>query len=611
MLIGAHNPGNGRCRFVVWAPFCSSVEVKILSSEERVVPMVKNERGYWGAVVDDVFPGTFYFYRLDSERDRPDPASHFQPAGVHGPSQVVEHNSFEWDDREWKGVDISRMIIYELHTGVFTEEGTFEAVIPRLDELKDLGVNAVELMPVAQFPGDRNWGYDGACPFAVQNSYGGPSGLKVLVNECHKRGMAVILDVVYNHLGPEGNYLWDFGPYFTDKYNTPWGKAINFDGPDSDEVKNYFIKNALHWFGNYHIDALRLDAVHAICDMGAEPFLKALAASVDAFSKKIGRKFYLIAESDLNDSRIIRPPELGGFGIDAQWCDDFHHSLHTLLTGENSGYYSDFGKIEHMVKSLREGYTYSGQYSVYRKKSQGNPSKDRPARQFVVFSQNHDQTGNRMLGERLSTLVSFEALKLAAGVVILSPYMPLIFMGEEYGEYAPFLYFVSHTDEELVEAVRNGRREEFKAFSWKGEPPDPQSEETFLRTKLNWSKRQEGNHKIILDFYRNLIKLRKEVPALSSPDKDSLEAYGREDKKVIIVRRWEAEHKSHVLCIFNFNKETREIQYPVHEGEWEKILSSADVKWQGPGDSLPDCLSPGDKLILNAESFALYMRKEK
>src|SRR4030066_1209493 len=320
------------------------------------------------------------------------------------------------------------MIMYEIHVGTFTPEGTFDAVILRLDELSVLGINTIELMPVAQFPGERNWGYDGTYPFAVQNSYGGPEGLKILINECHKKGMAVILDVVYNHFGPEGNYLWDYGPYFTDRYKTPWGQAINYDDLYSNEVRNFFIENALHWFKNYHFDALRLDAIHGIFDFSAKAFLQELAEKVEEFSSSEGKKYYLIAESDLNDSRVIRPGNMGGYGIDAQWCDDFHHAVHTLLVHENKGYYVDFGETEHLVKSFREGFVYSGQYSEYRKRNHGNSSRDCPAEQFIVFTQNHDQVGNRMFGERLSNLVSFESLKLAAGAVLLSPYIPLLFM---------------------------------------------------------------------------------------------------------------------------------------------------------------------------------------
>jgi maltooligosyltrehalose trehalohydrolase len=603
--IGANYIGNGKYEFVVWAPLLKDIAIKLTSHTEQFIPMEQDTKGYWVAKVENVSAETLYLYRLENEKDRPDPASHFQPKGVHGPSQVIDHGSFKWEDGNWRGIPFIEMIMYELHVGTFTPEGTFDAVMKRLDDLKDLGINAIEIMPVAQFPGERNWGYDGVYPFAVQNSYGGPDGLKRLVNECHKKGMAIILDVVYNHLGPEGNYLWDFGPYFTDKYKTPWGMAVNFDDAYSNEVRNFFIENALHWFRNYHIDALRLDAIHGISDLSAKPFLQELAEKVEELSLKAGRKFYLIAESDLNDSRVIRPRELGGFSIDAQWCDDFHHSLHTLLTGENQGYYMDFGRIEHLVKSFGDGYVYSGQYSEYRKRNHGNSSKDRQAKQFVVFSQNHDQIGNRMFGARLTNLVSFESLKLAAGIFLLSPYIPLLFMGEEYGEDSPFLYFVSHSDQGLIEAVWKGRREEFKAFSWKGEPPDPDNINTFLKSKIILEKKENGNHKVLLDFYKYLIKLRKETPAFSNLNKDNLEVSGFEDDKILFLRRWK--DGSHVFCIFNFNKEERKIRTFLPEIKWSKILDSSDVIWKGPGSLLPDRINGGEEVTLRGCSFAVYI----
>ncbi len=612
MKIGANYIGKERCEFVVWAPFLKKVELKIIppvlgaNHDLSLHIMEKDDNGYWKKVIDDTPPGALYFYRLEGEKERPDPASYFQPQGVHGPSQVIDHNSFGWKDGGWTGIPISQMVIYETHVGTFTPEGKFISIIPRLDEIRDLGVNAIEIMPVAQFPGERNWGYDGVYPFAVQNSYSGPHGLKTLVNECHKNGIAVVLDVVYNHFGPEGNYILEFGPYFTDKYKTPWGKAINFDGPYRDEVRNFFIENALYWFKNYHIDALRLDAIHAIFDMSAKPFLEEISERVEEFSKKEGRKFYLIAESDLNDVRVIKPNELGGYGIDAQWCDDFHHSLHALLTGEDSGYYTDFGRVENLIKSLREGFVYSGQHSRYRKKRHGNSSKDRPAGQFVAFSQNHDQVGNRMLGERLSNLIPFEGLKLAAGVVLLSPYIPLIFMGEEYGEESPFLYFVSHSDPDLIEAVREGRKEEFKLFSWKGEPPDPQSVGTFLMSKLKWEKRMEGKHKVLLGFYKNLIGLRKSVSALSNLDKNNLDVSGLEEERVIFMRRWK--DSSHIFSIFNFSKSEVEVGISLPEWRWRKIIDSSEEMWSGPGTLLPEVLNSGDRIKMRGRSLAVYER---
>ncbi|MCL5257567.1 MAG: malto-oligosyltrehalose trehalohydrolase, partial [Chloroflexi bacterium] len=497
--LGATYLGDGEAGFLVWAPLADRVDLHLVSPTELVLPMEKGGGGYFRLRTKDVPPGSLYLYRLDGGKERPDPASRYQPQGVHGPSQAVESDC-PWDDECWSGLPIQDYIIYELHTGVFTPEGTFDAIIPRLDGLKDLGVTALELMPVAQFPGARNWGYDGVYPFAVQTSYGGPEGLKRLVNACHQRGLAVVIDVVYNHLGPEGNYLGDFGPYFTDRYRTPWGPAMNYDGSGSDEVRRFFIENALYWVTDFHFDAIRLDAVHGIFDQSAHPFLQELTESVHRRALKLNRQINVIAESSLNDTRLIRPGCLGGFGMDAQWNDDFHHSLHVLLTGERAGYYQDFGSVGQLAKAFRNGYVYEGQNSKYRGRRHGNSSRSCPAYRFVVCSQNHDQVGNRALSERLSSLVSFEALKLAACAVVLSPFVPLLFMGEEYGEPAPFLYFISHLDPQLVEAVRRGRRAEFAAFQWTGESPDPQAEETFQRAKLDYGLRGAGQHRILLNF---------------------------------------------------------------------------------------------------------------
>ncbi len=632
MEVGARYLGGGKCRFDVWAPFPRVLELVILEQdgkeeqqgsragaepdnrddskpEYRVVSSKKDDQGYWRFDVENVFPGTRYYYRLDGSKDRPDPASRYQPGGVNGPSQMIDHR-YPWRDGGWKGIPIEEMIIYELHTGTFTEEGTFEAVIPRLEALRELGITAVEIMPVGQFPGRRNWGYDVAYSFAVQNSYGGPQGLKRLVDACHASGLAVILDVVYNHLGPEGNYLADYGPYFTDRYRTPWGSAINFDGPCSDPVRDFFFENALAWFMDYHLDALRLDAVHAIFDMSAKPFLRELAERVDGFSKS-GRRRYLMAESDLNDIRLIDSWERNGFGIDAQWSDDLHHALHALLTGERKGYYEDFGSIEDLAKALSEGFVYSWRYSKYRKRHHGSRSRDFPANRFIVSSQNHDQVGNRPLGERLTSLVSFEALKLAAGAVILSPYVPLIFMGEEYAEEAPFLYFVSHSDPALAEATRAGRRSEFREAS--GEPFDPQDPQTFFLSRIFWQRREMDRHRVMLEYCRQLIRLRKTVPALRNLRKDCQEVSF--DGRLIFVRRWHASNET--LCIMNFGETAT--AFPVglagdswnsgeefckpgkderkaggQESAWKKIIDSSDSIWDGPGSSMPDLIAQSE-----------------
>lgn len=576
--LGAIYLKNQRCRFRVWAPKAQTVEVDVCGT--RRVPLEPAESGYFEVELDGVPPGTAYSYRLDGGERRPDPASRYQPDGVHGPSVVVDHR-FEWTDAAWAGIALPEHILYELHVGTFTPEGTFDAVIPHLDRLVDLGVTAVELMPVAQFPGSRNWGYDGVQPYAVQNSYGGPEGLKRLVDACHARGLAVVLDVVYNHLGPEGNYLSELGPYFTARYKTPWGLALNYDGPESDPVRRYFLENALSWIADYHVDGLRLDAVHAIADNSERPFLQELGTEIRSLAGRLARRVHVFPESDLNTLFYLRRPERGGCGFDAQWTDDFHHSLHTLLTGERSGYYRDFGTLDQMAKSMAGGFVYTGQFSPYRRRRHGVPAGEMSGERHVVCSQNHDQTGNRMNGERLTALTDFEGLKLGAGAVLLSPFLPLLFMGEEYGETSPFLYFVSHSDEDLIRAVREGRKEEFTAFGWTAEPPDPQSEETFEKSRLNHDLRDQGRHATLHAFYKELIRLRKTVPALARTIKEDVEATPVEADRVILVRRRSGE--GDVLLAFNFAEEEKPLVLP--EGDWTKLLDSSGERWGGPGEA--------------------------
>ncbi len=605
--LGATDLGKGRCQFVVWAPLAKSVELHLVGagSPRSYLSMDLRPRGYFDLLVDGVEPGALYLYRIDGERELPDPASRFQPQGVHGPSQVVDTH-FSWTDQSWFGVPLQQYVLYELHVGTFTAEGTFEAVIPHLDRLKDLGITAIELMPVAQFPGSRNWGYDGVYPFAVHESYGGPKGLKRLVDACHRRGMAAVLDVVYNHLGPEGNYLSQFGLYFTKRYRTPWGEAINFDGPHSDEVRRFFIENALYWLGEFHVDALRLDAVHAIVDHTAYPFLHELGDAVHRLALQLNRQIYAIPESSLNDVRLIQPKELGGFGLDAQWNDDFHHSLHTLLTGERSGYYADFGRLDDLAKCLTQGYVYTGQYSEFRRHRHGNASRQVPAHKFVICAQNHDQIGNRKLGERLSQLVSFEALKLAAASVILSPCVPMLFMGEEYGETAPFLYFISHSDPQLIEAVRRGRKEEFSSFDWQGELPDPQSEETFRRSKLRHELREQQQHRILFELHKELIRLRKTHPSLAHLCKEDLEVTAFEKQKLLCVRRWNG--FSEAFAAFHFGDAQASMAVALPAGRWQRLLDSSDHRWLGAGSSIPAELNSAGEvsLTLQPESFVLF-----
>jgi maltooligosyltrehalose trehalohydrolase len=602
--IGANYLGNNQCEFTVWAPTLNQVAVQIVSPDKRLLPMQKSDEGYWQTTATDIQPGNLYTYQLESKVNWPDPASKYQPQGVHGPSQVIDENAFTWHDKNWQGVPLAEMIIYELHVGTFTPSGTFEAIIPQLDQLKELGINAIEIMPVAQFPGERNWGYDGVYPYAVQNSYGGPEGFKKLINACHEQGISVILDVVFNHLGPEGNYLSQFAPYFTSKYGSIWGTPLNFDDAYSDGVRNYFIENALYWFRDYHIDSLRIDAIQAIFEVSARPFLQELSDETANLSQQLGKQLYLIAESDLNDVRVLRSKELGGFGLDAQWCDDFHHALHTLLTGENDRYYQDFGKCEHLEKAFKESFVYSGQYAPHRKRKHGNSAKEQPAHQFVVFAQTHDQIGNRILGDRLSQIVDFEALKLAAATVLISPYIPFLFMGEEYGESAPFFYFVSHSDENLIEAIRKDKQQEFKIFEGRGQFQDPQSPETFQKCKLNWQKQTEGKHKILWEWYQYLIQLRRTIPALKKLDKNNLEVSSIETEKILFLHRWTKE--SQIFCILNFNKQQVTFTATLPQGNWKRILDSADAKWMGAGSTLPENIASEQELTVKPQSFALY-----
>ncbi|HEY9629671.1 MAG TPA: malto-oligosyltrehalose trehalohydrolase [Coleofasciculaceae cyanobacterium] len=601
MRVGSWYHGKGRCTFTLWAPLLETASVHIVSPKERLIPLERQSQGYWQVTLEDVEPGTLYFYQINGETDRPDPASQAQPEGVHGPSAVVDHH-FEWTDATWKNLPLAEMAIYELHIGTFTPEGTFDAVIARLPELKELGITTIEIMPIAQFPGSRNWGYDGVYLYGVQMSYGGVQGLKRLVNACHEQGMAVFLDVVYNHFGPEGNYVWSFAPYFTDKYKTPWGNAINFDGPHSYGVRNYLIENALYWFQQCHIDGLRLDATDNLFDFGAKHFLRELVETTEQFSQQQGRKFYLTAESDLNDPRWVRPIEVGGFGLDAQWNDDFHHAVHALITGESFGYYGDYGKPDHLAKSYTKNFVYTWDYSELRQRHHGGDPSDCPPSQFVVCCQNHDQVGNRLKGDRLSHLVSFEAQKLAAAAVLLSASVPLLFMGEEYGETSPFLYFVSHSDPDLVAAVRKGRKEEFAAFHAEGEADDPQSEETFERSKLNWDLRQQGQHQQLWQFYRTLLKLRKEIPALSHPDRHSLEAIASPEDHLVKLRRWQG--NSQVLCLLNFNTQPVETNLTLPPGLWKKVLDSTETTWGGSGSDLPEMI-PTQRDIVSQQLLKL------
>jgi maltooligosyltrehalose trehalohydrolase len=601
------------CKFLLWAPQAKKVDLRISDARAprkyRTIPLEALERGYFFGVAKAVNPDALYQFVLDGKTERPDPASRFQPRGVHGSSQVVDAR-FDWNDGAWRGLELRKYVLYELHVGTFTPEGTFDAIVPRIANLKQLGITAIEIMPVAQFPGSRNWGYDGVYPFAVQDSYGGPAALKRLVNVCHQHGMAVVLDVVYNHLGPEGNYLGEFGPYFTDLYRTPWGAALNFDGPHSDEVRRYFIQNALQWINEFHFDGLRLDAINAIVDTSARKFLEELGAECHAAGEKHNRKVYLIAESDRNDARVVTGSEVGGWGLDASWNDDFHHALHVLMTGERNGYYEDFSGVEDLARAFRDGFIYAGQYSTFRHKRHGTSTHDLRADHFVVFSQNHDQIGNRMLADRYSQTMSLDRLKLAGAAVLLSPYIPMLFMGEEYGEPAPFQYFVSHEDAELIEAVRKGRKEEFARFQWTEELTDPQDERTFLRSKLNWELQNSGKHKIIRAFYQELLELRARIPALGDLSKRDQEVVAFAAKNALLVRRWSGD--SQAFIAFHFCETTVEIEAPVPEGRWRKVLDSADPMTQSSDGRAAEYLNStgAARLALGPWHLILFIKTE-
>jgi maltooligosyltrehalose trehalohydrolase len=584
--LGARLKADGRCSFRVWAPDARRVQLEL--EGQRVAVLDRERRGYHATVIEGVAAGARYRFVVEPLLDSPaggepmawpDPASRWQPDGVHEASAVLDPR-FEWHDDAWSGVPLSEWILYELHVGTFTDQGTFDAAIGELDRLVNLGVNVVEVMPVAQFPGARNWGYDGVDLFAVQNSYGGPVAFKRFVDACHQRGLAVVLDVVYNHLGPEGNYLDRFGPYFSSAYRTPWGSAINFDGGGSDEVRRFFIDNALMWLADFHVDGLRLDAVHGIIDTSPRPFLAQLAEAVQALEKRSWRRV-LIAESDANDPRLVRPPQRGGEGLDGVWADDFHHALHVALTGETKGYYCDYQDLQLLARALERGFAYTGQHSPHRNRSHGAPADDVPPESFVVCVQNHDQVGNRAFGDRLPALVDPSALRLAAGLLLCSPHTPLLFMGEEYGETRPFLYFTSHGDPELVDAVRAGRKREFAKFEWGADPPDPQALETFERSRLDPRVREQPFNAGLEAWYRRLIALRKDTTFSSARNTARCELIDAAtvcltlgDPADIFVVASLSPHRDHVR---------HDVRVPLPPGSWVAVLDSEDDAFAGQG----------------------------
>lgn len=566
--------------FEVWAPRAKQVALVL---EDRRVAMSSQARGWWRVDVPEAGAGVRYAFALDDGPPRPDPRSLDQPDGVHGFSRVFHQRSYVWRIGRFCAPPLSSAVLYELHIGTFTPDGTLAGAIQRLDHLVDLGVTHVELMPVNAFDGQHGWGYDGVCWYAPHPAWTGPegpNGLKRFVDACHERGLAVILDVVYNHLGPSGNYLAEFGPYFSESYSTPWGPAINLDGPGSDDVRRFICDNALMWLRDYRFDALRLDAVHAFHDRSAVHLLEQLCREVRLLEAAEGRQLVIIAESDLNDPRLVRSVEAGGFGCDAQWSDDFHHALHAVLTGERSGYYADFGELSHLATALRRAFVYDGVYSAFRQRRHGRPitsaAGSLPGDRFLGYIQNHDQVGNRATGDRLASLVDDQRVLAAAAIVLLAPFVPMLFQGEEWGTRRPFQYFTDHSDPALATAVREGRRAEFEAFGWRAEDvPDPQNAETFRRSILDWTEPQEERCTRVLQWYKQLVALRRSTPGLAAGPLEQVAVRFDEAERWLAFRRGGVE----VVCSFAGDGRLVEVPLALRAGEQERcrvLLSSAD-----------------------------------
>ena len=549
--------------FRVWAPTAGRVDLALGDDHPR---MTRGDDGWWSLDLPSVVAGADYGFVVDGEGPFPDPRSPWQPRGVHGQSRTVDHGAFTWQCEDWPATPLAQAVIYELHVGTFTPVGTFDSAIGKLDHLVQLGVTHVEVMPVAQFSGDRGWGYDGVDLFAPHAAYGGPDGLKGFVDACHSRGLRVLLDVVYNHFGPAGNYLERFGPYFTERYHTPWGKAVNYDQAYADEVRRFVIDNALMWLRDYRFDGLRLDAIHAVLDQSAVHILEKLAAETRVLETQTGRHYDLIAESDLNDPRLVRDVTVGGYGLDAAWSDDFHHALHALLTGETAGYYQDFGRVADLVAALTRIHVYDGRYSSYRQRTHGRPIGGLSASRFVVTSQNHDQVGNRAAGERLVHLAGLPRAKVAAAVLLMAPGVPLLFQGEEWAASTPFQYFTAHEDPDLGRAVSEGRKREFAAFGWSpADVPDPQDLATFERSRLNWGEASLESHREMLDWYRALIAVRRAFPVLMDGDLRSVRIDFDEGE------RWLTMSRSEVTLALNVGETEQSLLVP--DGQGLKLAS--------------------------------------
>jgi maltooligosyltrehalose trehalohydrolase len=564
-------------RFRLWAPNAAKVAVHIAGAKHA---LQRHDGGWWQADVDSALSGMDYAYFLnDEDLALPDPRSPWQPTGVHGPSRLLDHATFSWTDANFEAPPLPSAIVYELHIGTFTAEGTFDAAIGKLDALRALGITHVELMPVNAFPGIQGWGYDGVDLFAPHQPYGSPHALKRFVDACHARRLAVLLDVVYNHLGPAGNYLGKFGPYFTHALQTPWGDAVNLEEAGSLEVRRFFCDNALMWLRDYHFDGLRLDAVHAFMDRSAINFMEQLGSEVHVLEAHTGRSYVVIAESDLNDPRLVTAREAGGYGLDAQWSDDFHHALVAVLTGDRSGYYADFGSLANLAKSLREVFVYDGRYSPYRDRIHGRPVVNLPASRFLGYSQDHDQVGNRAHGERLVHDVSSGRAKIAAALELTAPFIPMLFQGEEWAASSPFQFFTNH-DEELGKLISEGRKKEFAAFGWKpSDIPDPQSLESFQRSKLDWDERSKPSHAAMLDWYRTLIAFRHANHDLTNPDLTLVHVRFSEEEKWLVMER------GSVTVAFSLAQDP--VQLQVRPGSSIALRSATDIDLNGSALTLP------------------------
>ncbi|MGH8996405.1 MAG: malto-oligosyltrehalose trehalohydrolase [Acidimicrobiales bacterium] len=606
--LGASPLGGGRTRFVVWAPRSETVSVRL--GDGRTEALERGDQGYHHGVVEDCPAGSRYRYVLHGGAALADPASRHQPEGVLGPSEVVDLAAHRWRDDQYRPLPLFEHVLCELHVGTASAEGTLDSAVGWLDHLVDVGITAIELLPISQFAGARNWGYDGVLPFSVQDTYGGPAALQRFVDECHGRGLAVILDVVYNHIGPVGNVLGDFGPYFTERYTTAWGPALNFDGRGSDHVRAYFLATVTQWFVDFHVDALRLDAIHSIVDGTATPFLAELTALSAHLAERLGRPCPLIAESADNDPWVVTPRAAAGLGMDAQWNDDFHHALHGALTGERMGYYVDFGQLDDLARAINGGFTLQGEHSEYRGRRHGAPSGFLEPERFVIFAQNHDQIGNRPRGERLSTLVELDRQRLAAALVLLAPGVPLLFMGEEYGETAPFPYFVDHRDETLNRAVREGRAAEMRHFGFDQEPLDPVAQSTFAAAVPDRSLSRAGSHRALLELHRRLIAVRRREPALARSGRSEVAASVA--GPVLTLSRRHPD--GGIAALFNVSGSPTTIAMPAlatgaappGQVSWRRLLDSADPDLGGQGKTAPEVCHPGEPLELGPWAFCLY-----